>query len=444
MEYIVPGICGLLVILGLVGVVMSRSVWRVPQLIIVGLILVSSTIFLWMAARTLQTQKNWADEIKKYQQQIDLTEKGNPQSKLEGIEQLKKDNACLNRALTVALAGRGRVWHDVARVGQFDPATQKLTGRLEDTSPGGIEPKMVLYVFEESDREKGGKYLGEFIVSAVKDTRIELVPAVKLLQSEANLIADSKGPWAFYEIMPNDDHTTLALKPADSKTPDSLCQQLDNPQPELDASQLKALLPSNPNDRADPKFQALYDEYARDGTPAKDSDPADDVWYRVKFLKEYSAEDAAAPAAPQPNVPLGGAGAEAAATRSFKPGDMHLFDQPTAKDLIDKGIAERDDKAPDHGKVYVRPLRNYTQLFRAAYRERRSTGCRGRRLDQSGDENRGRRQERQRRHRRCQERTSRLEVRLRPREGPVKGCDRFCRSDSSSLPREAHQISGRN
>ncbi len=266
------------------------------------------------------------------------------------------------------------MWHNVARVGQFDPATQKLIGRLDDNSPAGIDTKMLLYVFDESDREKGGRYLGEFVVTAVKDTRIEMVPAVKLLQSEANAIANSKGRWAFYEIMPSDDHTSLALatKPADDKAQPntSLCDQLDNPQPELDPGQLRALLPSNPDDRKDPAFEAIYDEYACvTASPYKES-RIHHVWLRVKFLKEYSAEDAAAPAAPQPNVPLGGAAAEAVAARSFKPGDTHLFDQATAKDLIDKGIAELDSKSPDGGKVYVRPLRNYAQLFRAAYRQR--------------------------------------------------------------------------
>ncbi len=377
MQYIVPGICGLLIILGLVGVVMSRTIWRVPQLIVVGLILVSSTLFLWMTARTLQTQWNWQREINEYHQQIDVTEKGiqstekgNPQPKLEGIEQLHKDIVCLNRELTVALAGRGRVWHNVARVGQFDPATQKFIGRLDDNSPAGIEPKMLLYAFDESDREKGGQYLGEFVVTAVKDTRIEMVPAVKLLQSEANAIANSKGPWAFYEIMPSDDHTSLALN-LPAVEADSSCQAVvEQTQIKLDANQLRALLPSNPENRKDPAFEAIYNEYARDGTPYQDNDPPDHVWWRVKFLKEYSAEDAAAPAAPQPNVPLGGAAAEAAAARSFKPGDTHLFDQPTAQDLIDKGIVELDKTAPDKGKVYVRPLRNYAQLFRAAYRQR--------------------------------------------------------------------------
>jgi len=214
-------------------------------------------------------------------------------------------------------------------------------------------------VFEEADKEKGGKYLGEFVVANAKDTRIELAPATSLLESEIRQISESRGPWAFYEVMPADDHQALVLKPP-TGTAQDYCDQVANPDPGLDPNQLKALLPTNPNDPKDPKIEALREEYARDGTAAKASDPADHVWLRVKFLKAWGGDEAAAPPA----------GVEAAGARSFLPGDTRLFAQPMAQDLIDKGFAKLDADAPDGGKVYVRPLRDYAHLFRAAHRDR--------------------------------------------------------------------------
>src|SRR5882757_9470505 len=62
MEYIMPGICGLLVILGLVAIIMSRSNWRIPQMILVIFVLIGSLVFFFLAARTLRTRDNWQSE----------------------------------------------------------------------------------------------------------------------------------------------------------------------------------------------------------------------------------------------------------------------------------------------------------------------------------------------------------------------------------------------
>ena len=261
MEYLAPGICGLLLILGLVGVVMGRSVWRVPQMLLVIGILIGSAVFFWLAARTLKTHENWQKLLADYRQDLQQVEKGKfagSQLVQKGIEQLQDENVQLNREVTVALANRGRVWHNATRVRVSDAGV--ITAKIEDPTPLGIEKKMVLFAFDDEDR---GKYLGEFVVTNVNNNQVELTPSMPLVQSDLNIISNSRGPWVLYEIMPVDSHSLFA--------------QIKDP------SQLKALLPESANKE---QPQEIRDEYANDGKPIDASNPEKSY---VRALRDYAA-----------------------------------------------------------------------------------------------------------------------------------------------------------
>ena len=260
MEYLAPAICGLLLILGLVGVVMSRNVWRIPQMLLVIGILIGSAAFFWLAARTLKTHWNWQNEIASYQEKLNEVQKGKlagAQILQKGIDQLRDENAQLNREVTVAMAERGRVWHNAARVRVSD--TGVITAKIEEPTPPGIEKKMVLFVFEDAER---GKYLGEFVVTNTNNQQVELTPAMPEVQSDLNLISNSRGPWVFYEIMPADSHALFA--------------QLKEP------GQLKALLPESAN-KDNP--QEIREEYANDGIKADSDNPGQKF---VRSLRDYA------------------------------------------------------------------------------------------------------------------------------------------------------------
>ncbi len=118
-------------------------------------------------------------------------------------------------------------------------------------------------------------------------------------------------------------------------------------------------------------------EYLRDFTAATDADPKDRVYLWVKFTKEWSsdkvpADKAAAPVPPgTPPAAAPVPAAPAATGHVFKPGDVALFDPATAKDLVEtKMVAEYDTNRDDKGKVFVRELRDYAQIFREATRRR--------------------------------------------------------------------------
>ena len=352
MEMLIPGLCVLVVIMGLVAIIMSRANWSIPQMILVGLILISSLVFFYFSARTLVLAKNWNDEIKKYTVAITEVEHGK-----DGIEQLKDKRDHVRHDVAVALADRGRVWHEASLV-RANADTGEISATVDDPTPHGIDPKTTLFVFEQTEKAKGGRYLGEFTVTAAKegDKLIKMVPSLALSQGELTEISRSHGRLDLYEIMPADSHTVFA--------------QLDNRDDVLKADFSAA-------DQA---------EYAKDLAPAKEDDPSNRVYRWVKFTKEWSSDKlamdkaaanappgAAPGAVPAPGaapVPAPGA-APPAAQYTFKPGDTALFDSKTAAELVDtKMVATYDTDRPDKGKIYIRELRDYAQLFREAVRQR--------------------------------------------------------------------------
>jgi hypothetical protein len=363
MEFIVPGICALLVILGLVAIIMSRSNWRIPQMILVIFVLIGSLVFFFLAARALRTRDNWQAEIRDYQKKIKATRDGEAAQK--GITQLTADRDHLKQQLAEAMAERGRVWPGAIK-DKVNSATGEIFASFDQQPPAGLEPKSVVFVFELDDNEKRGAYLGEFtVLDAKKDSKqVRLAPSSALVQRELNIIGNSKGPFILYEIMPVDTRSLFAEKfEAEPNSP-------------------KALLP-----------QSSRDEYVRDQKPAKydlekepkdqpeGNDPVERVRVLVRFVKAWP-ETAAAPAAPMgpaaPAIPAAPAkaggniadAAKAAEDKSFKPGDIAYLDVATAKELAKTEVVKYEKSDPATFLIYSRPLRDYARLFREAYRER--------------------------------------------------------------------------
>lgn len=348
MDMLIPGLCGLVVIIGLVAVVMSRSNWSVPQMVLVGCILVASLVFFYFSARAFVLAKNWNDEIKKYDDAIDVVVHGRTagnQVVERGNEQLKQVRDKAKDQIEVAVAGRGRAWREVGMV-RTNPDTGEITVSVDEPTPHGIATNTTLYVFEQRDK---GKYLGEFTVTAARDgdKLVKMVPALALSQRELNDISAVHGRLELYEIMPADSHALFA--------------QLDNRD-----ETIKAAFPPD-----------VVGDYLRDDKPSDN-----DFNYRwMKFTKDWSspnvpAEKPAAGASPA-GAPAPGAapatGATATPPSAFKAGDVALFDAKTAEELKTKGVADYDANDPEHpnqGKVFRRELRDYADLFRTTIRQR--------------------------------------------------------------------------
>ncbi len=194
------------------------SIWNK---VLIGLIIVASLAFFYMATRTLQTHKNWREKaqahehrIKEFQQQNRQLVRGvgEDEDYQPGIERLELE-------LRKMAAGRGRVWRDSDP--QPDPQT-KQTGRVTVTTElHGIAEKTLVYVFDETDFDpvdpaKGGLYLGEFkaVVKVDEPNRgVDLEPSMKMSPKELQRLAISAAGdarWTMYEIMPADNHEIFA------------------------------------------------------------------------------------------------------------------------------------------------------------------------------------------------------------------------------------------
>ena len=72
------------------------------------------------------------------------------------------------------LQNRGRRWDKVARK-SVSPAGV-IVATVDKPEPHGIEPKTILYVFDDADAKDNGNYLGEFEATAVAGQQVTLTP----------------------------------------------------------------------------------------------------------------------------------------------------------------------------------------------------------------------------------------------------------------------------
>jgi hypothetical protein len=143
----------------------SMSIWNK---VLVGLILVASLAFFYLAMRTLQTHKHWRELVRDH---IEGTGEG--PAYRPGIdwyrtnaEELQEQIEAKTLELRILLAQRGRVWANCRP--RVDAGTKQTGLVAVDTSGRGIAEKTVLYVFDESHVQQGGRYVGEFKVATLE------------------------------------------------------------------------------------------------------------------------------------------------------------------------------------------------------------------------------------------------------------------------------------
>lgn len=232
------------------------SIWNK---VLLGFIFLAALGFWYLSMRTLQTQSYWRGLVEKYEQKVEQTEKEN--ANLEEADVAEDDDAAIKelvatdesgekirqgikwqrRELNKLYLSRGRVWRNCGRQ-QVSP-TGGVSVQTDQPTPNGIAPKTVVQVFEESDVQNGGRYLGEFKVENAADQQVVLEPTRKLSAEEIQAIAQSQSPWTIYEKMPTDSNETFAG---------------------MDEDTLRQLLP-----------ESSIEEYLRDRTPAEPDDPPD-------------------------------------------------------------------------------------------------------------------------------------------------------------------------
>ena len=135
------------------------SIWNK---VLLGFVGVASVVFFYTAARTLKTQKYWRELEKQFSEKLDALEKRNRE--LVDSDELEDKTLGIRRSeadLDRLLVNRGRVW-EKCEPQKIDPRTGQVAVNTDSANPNRISDKMILYVFEEGEGQKGGRYIGEF------------------------------------------------------------------------------------------------------------------------------------------------------------------------------------------------------------------------------------------------------------------------------------------
>lgn len=241
-----------------------------------------------------------------------------------------------------------------------EPAAAAPAAPSSESLPTGT----IVYGFAEQLNEAEQPipvyYLGEFAVKESQAGQVTLAPTLELTAAQQQHIASgSAANWTLYELLPLDSHDVFTL-PGSQPSDD---EAFGTPDEEM----VRAMLANVPNDND--QQTEIIDSYLRDGKPADDSDPAEDVWVQVNVLKDYKLDVDSREVADATERGFFDASGRSIDTR-LKRGDdglvtltadskgkRILLPQAVARPLIDSGVLELVRR------VYVRPLIDYEEAF---------------------------------------------------------------------------------
>ncbi|HZZ30167.1 MAG TPA: hypothetical protein VFE46_19370 [Pirellulales bacterium] len=332
---IVPILCGVLLIGGIVALVLSAATWRWYHITLGAFIMLLSLVWFYLAARTLQIQTVWRNEIAKYETALTQEAKSHDQLIQGGPGAGEKEHLSFAQTQTnleKMLQGRGRIWgggnesketndaHWAVVARKAIAPDGKITAVVNSPTPSGIEKNMVLYVFDDLPADSAGQFLGQFEVTAVNAQEIQLTPALKLRPSELQRLALRRtDPLILYEVMPTDSHEAFA-----------------------------DWIKSHPQDWSKIVSQLGLpgEQYAKDGQPPDANTPPELVWRRVKALKDFDV--------------TAGSGANKQTQHVTADAVLELDPQSAQQQIAAGNVAP----LPENNAVYVRPLRDYVRLYR--------------------------------------------------------------------------------
>jgi hypothetical protein len=311
-------VCGVLALIGIVGVVMSRDNWRWQNITLVTLMLLFSVLFFFLAAKNLRIQQGWRSEIVKWENTVNKAEDDNKKLREGAYDDAEKkwttpSLAERQRRVQAIMQGRGRVWQATANVQTDGSIAAKV-----DPAAHGIAEKTILFAFDRIDASAGAEFLGEYESTKVAGQDVTLTPVLPLRKTEVTRILGKRPPRraiTLYEIMPTDSHDLYAEK--------AVAERIALFSPELSPE--------------------VKQEFAKDGGPADANEPDPSrIWRRVKALRSFEVEF----------------GMEKV---SVPEGAELILDPKSAEERIAAG-----DVAAVEGndKVYRRPLRDYARLYR--------------------------------------------------------------------------------
>ncbi len=220
------------------------SIWNK---VLLGLLMVMTLPFIFVAARTLKTEQSWREAANQLESQIKQLTSENERL-LEGDATNEGIRQVSNKLFEITM-DRGRAWFGSQPVEpQVDEEKRSATVTLslaEGYDAQNIEDELVMYLFEETGIEEGGRYLGEFKVTGVGEGQVVVSSTLPLNDEQLQRVGTPQGTWTMYEVMPLDRHEVWTY---------------------LDEATIRKLLPDD-----------VEEEYVKDGKPAAADDPPERV-----------------------------------------------------------------------------------------------------------------------------------------------------------------------
>jgi hypothetical protein len=355
---------GLLVLFFIFLTWQNTKTWAWQHVTLTFLVFAASLVFCVYAAQAVKTRTTWlklhdrlAKQAADLQEQVDRATHGD----INDVEGKNPSVISLREALARTVLDRGRVWRQCMPQqanpdGSVTLATSPPPDPANPNPPAArknnMAPKLIVYAFREGQQNPDSPvlpvfYIGEFQVINATDNAVTLAPTMPLSQEQ--FAAGRGATWSLYETCPIDGHEWFAG---------------------VEEAQLRAMLPQQ---LVPP---AVIESYVRDGKEATDRDPPENVWFEVKFDKEYEVVVDAPPVnaldagpfntegqAVLPPLRRGGETPDQAGKVTYGPKEGQvqtaLLDQQTATSLIDQGICTLVKK------VYRRRLTDYDRALHA-------------------------------------------------------------------------------
>jgi hypothetical protein len=208
-----------------------------------------------------------------------------------------------------------------------------------------MELNTVVHAFRNLDDPDGGRYMGEFKVTAADEGTATLTPTYIPTAARRAQLQQPGGLWALYEVLPADKNELFAG---------------------LTEDQIRDLLPDPPRRQqgeANDEFQAreiehreLVAEYLQDNKPINRDNPPEPerIQVLIKFDKNQADLNDQAKAALRA-INFG--------ESLVKSGEVMKVDLPTATELVRLGLAQEVERR------YQRKLRDYGYILREFHRK---------------------------------------------------------------------------
>ena len=398
-------------IIFIILLVKSYKSWGLLHTILLSLLFVFSWTFVFLSAsvsnQRLTYQKAVDKESKKLEKlkkEVDLLTYGDRNSPNLDLGTFVPLSNELNRTVLE----RGRVWRNARKqsatvntatfelptaVSNLPVAPPAGVGNAAAPAPAatenpGLAIDSVVYLFGESVTPDGlvpSVYLGEFVVTDVKDRSTTVRPTSPLNKVQSDAVQGAYDSWAVYELIPLDSHTAFATKGSKSEE-DEIHGHMDK---EALAKLLgidPALATAEPSSLkgTDASKARMLQSYVLDGTPGNEQTPPEALWYRVKFVKDFVVDDIDVGSGSAGNDPTkdrgraaldggyfdnSGRTTDARLMREpgeavrFKVNDTYVFDATAANKL------QKDGYVTFLGPIFVRPLNDYEFGFRETRRQ---------------------------------------------------------------------------